>query len=66
MGMISPLGNDLVSSWDAIVNSRSGLGPITSFDASLFTTRIAGEIRNFDPTLYMSPKDVKKIDAFIH
>ena len=66
MGMISPLGNDLASSWDGIVNSRSGLGPITSFDASLFTTRIAGEIRGFDPTLYMSPKDVKKMDAFIH
>lgn len=66
MGMISPLGNDLASSWDAIVNSKSGLGPITSFDASLFTTRIAGEIRDFDPTLYMSPKDVKKMDAFIH
>ena len=66
MGMISPLGNDLVSSWDAIANGRSGLGPITSFDASLFTTRIAGEIRDFDPTTYMSPKDVKKMDAFIH
>ncbi|NDK37711.1 beta-ketoacyl-[acyl-carrier-protein] synthase II [Pseudoxanthomonas gei] len=66
MGMISPLGNDLASSWDGIINGRSGLGPITSFDASLFTTRIAGEIRGFDPTLYMSPKDVKKMDAFIH
>ena len=66
MGMISPLGNDLASSWDAIANGRSGLGPITSFDASLFTTRIAGEIRDFDPTAYMSPKDVKKMDAFIH
>ncbi|RZA31630.1 MAG: beta-ketoacyl-[acyl-carrier-protein] synthase II [Lysobacteraceae bacterium] len=66
MGMISPLGNDLSSSWDAIVNGRSGLGPITSFDASQFTTRIAGEIRDFDPTAYMSPKDVKKMDAFIH
>ena len=66
MGMISPLGNDLASSWDAIANGRSGLGPITSFDASLFTTRIAGEIRDFDPTTYMSPKDVKKMDAFIH
>ena len=66
MGMISPLGNDLASSWDGIVNGRSGLGPITSFDASLFTTRIAGEIRDFDPALYMSPKDVKKMDAFIH
>ncbi|RYZ74259.1 MAG: beta-ketoacyl-[acyl-carrier-protein] synthase II [Lysobacteraceae bacterium] len=66
MGMISPLGNDLSSSWDAIVNGRSGLGPITSFDASQFTTRIAGEIRDFDPSAYMSPKDVKKMDAFIH
>ncbi len=66
MGMISPLGNDLTSSWDGIVNGRSGLGPITSFDAALFSTRIAGEIRDFDPALYMSPKDVKKMDAFIH
>ncbi len=66
MGMISPLGNDLASSWDGIVNGRSGLGLISSFDTSLFTTRIAGEIRDFDPTLYMSPKDVKKMDAFIH
>jgi len=66
MGMVSPLGNDLVSSWDAIVNGRSGLGPITSFDASGFSTRIAGEIRNFDPTVFMPPKDVKKMDAFIH
>ena len=66
MGMISPLGNDMASSWEAIVNGRSGLGPITSFDASQFTTRIAGEIRDFDPTVYMSAKDVKKMDAFIH
>ncbi len=66
MGMITPLGNDLASSWDAAVHGRSGLGPITSFDASAFTTRIAGEIRDFDPTAFMSPKDVKKMDAFIH
>ncbi len=66
MGMISPLGNDLASSWEAVTQGRSGLGPITSFDASAFSTRIAGEIRGFDPTAYMSPKDVKKMDAFIH
>ena len=66
MGMISPLGNDMASSWDGIINGRSGLGPITSFDASQFTTRIAGEIRNFDPTAFMTAKDVKKMDAFIH
>ncbi len=66
MGMVSPLGNDLETSWDAIVNSRSGLGSITLFDASAFSTRIAGEIRGFDPTAFIAPKDVKKMDAFIH
>jgi 3-oxoacyl-[acyl-carrier-protein] synthase II len=66
MGMLSPLGNDLASSWDGIVNGRSGLGPITAFDASAFTTRIAGEIRGFDPTAFVSPKDAKKMDSFIH
>ncbi|WP_454831532.1 beta-ketoacyl-ACP synthase II [Pseudoxanthomonas wuyuanensis] len=66
MGMLSPLGNDLASSWDGIVNGRSGLGPITGFDASAFTTRIAGEIRDFDPTTFVSPKDAKKMDSFIH
>ena len=66
MGMISPLGNDMASSWDGIINGRSGLGPITSFDVSQFTTRIAGEIRNFDPSAFMTAKDVKKMDAFIH
>jgi len=66
MGMVSPLGNDLASSWEGIVNGRSGIGPITHIDAAQFTTRIAGEIRDFDPTLYASAKDVKKMDTFIH
>ncbi len=66
MGMVSPLGNDMESSWDSIVNGRSGLGPITLFDASAFSTRIAGEIRGFDPTAFIAAKDVKKMDAFIH
>jgi 3-oxoacyl-[acyl-carrier-protein] synthase II len=66
MGILSPVGNDLESSWDGIIHGRSGIGPITHFDASSFPTRIAGEIRGFDPTAYMSPKDVKKMDAFIH
>ncbi|MBP3985683.1 beta-ketoacyl-ACP synthase II [Pseudoxanthomonas helianthi] len=66
MGIVSPLGNDLASSWDGIVNGRSGIGPITHFDASAFTTRIAGEIRDFDPTSFLPPKDVKKMEPFIH
>ncbi|KQQ84930.1 3-oxoacyl-ACP synthase [Xanthomonas sp. Leaf131] len=66
MGMVSPLGNDLASSWDGIIHGRSGIGPITQIDASQFTTKIAGEIKNFDPTLFVSAKDVKKMDSFIH
>ncbi|UKE72392.1 beta-ketoacyl-ACP synthase II [Xanthomonas graminis] len=66
MGLVSPLGNDLASSWDGIVNGRSGIGPITQIDASQFTTKIAGEIKDFDPTKFMSAKDVKKMDSFIH
>ena len=67
MGMVSPLGNDLASTWDGIVNGRSGIGPVTHFDASAFTTRIAGEIRDFDPTAFgIPPKDAKKMEPFIH
>jgi len=66
MGIVSPVGNDLASAWDSIVNGRSGIGPISSFDASTFATRIAGEVRDFDATRFISPKDVKKMDPFIH
>ncbi|PPT76706.1 beta-ketoacyl-[acyl-carrier-protein] synthase II [Xanthomonas arboricola pv. populi] len=66
MGMVSPLGNDLATSWDGIIHGRSGIGPITQIDASQFTTKIAGEIKNFDPTLFVSAKDIKKMDSFIH
>jgi len=66
MGIVSPLGNDLASSWDAIVNGRSGIGPVTHFDASNLTTRIAGEVRDFDITRWVGPKDAKKMDEFIH
>lgn len=66
MGIVSPLGNDLASTWDGIVNGRSGIGPVTHFDASDFPTRIAGEIRDFDVTRWVSPKDAKKMDPFIH
>ena len=66
MGMVSPLGNDLASSWDGIVNGRSGIGPVTHFDASAYATRIAGEIRDFDPTAFLPAKDAKKMEPFIH
>lgn len=66
IGILSPLGNDLASSWDGIVNGRSGIGPITHFDATNFATRIAGEVKGFDATQWIAPKDVKKMDPFVH
>jgi 3-oxoacyl-[acyl-carrier-protein] synthase II len=66
MGIVSPLGNDLASSWDGIVNGRSGIGPVTHFDASAMTTRIAGQVKDFDSSPWISAKDAKKMDEFIH
>jgi 3-oxoacyl-[acyl-carrier-protein] synthase II len=66
LGIISPVGNDVSTAWANILAGRSGIGPITHFDASTFPTRIAGEIRDFDPATYVAAKDVKKMDPFIH
>ena len=66
LGIISPVGNDVVTAWKHIVEGKSGIGPVTHFDASTFPTRIAGEVRDFDPAQYVAPKDVKKMDPFIH
>ncbi len=66
MGIVSPIGNSLASAWDSIQAGRCGIGPITHFDASAFTTRIAGEVRDFDAKAILPPKDVKKMDVFIH
>ncbi|KFN50430.1 3-oxoacyl-ACP synthase [Arenimonas composti TR7-09 = DSM 18010] len=66
MGIVSPVGNTLAAAWDSITAGRCGIGPITHFDASAYATRIAGEVRDFDPKAFLSPKDVKKMDPFIH
>jgi len=66
LGIVSPLGNDLATSWDGIVNGRSGIGPITHFDVSAFPTRIGGEVKGFDPAAWIAPKDIKKMDPFVH
>ena len=66
LGILSPLGNDLETNWAVIKAGRSGIGPITHFDASAYPTRIAGEVRGFDPTEFIAPKDVKKMDPFVH
>lgn len=66
LGILSPLGNDLQSSWDGVINGRSGIGPITHFDVSAFSTRIAGEVKDFDASKWIAPKDIKKMDPFVH
>ncbi|MGA9854196.1 MAG: beta-ketoacyl-ACP synthase II [Gammaproteobacteria bacterium] len=66
LGIISPVGNAVEEAWKAVVSGKSGVGPITHFDASNYTTRIAAEVKNFDPAQYIEPKDIKKMDPFIH
>ncbi|HEV7490277.1 MAG TPA: beta-ketoacyl-ACP synthase II [Rhodanobacteraceae bacterium] len=66
LGIVSPVGNDVATAWANVTAGKSGIGPITHFDASTFPTRIAGEVRDFDPTQYVAAKDVKKMDPFIH
>jgi 3-oxoacyl-[acyl-carrier-protein] synthase II len=62
LGLLTPLGNDVSSSWSAILAGRSGAGPITQFDCSQYKTRIAAEVKDFDPHLYMDRKDARRID----
>jgi len=66
LGAIAPVGNTVPEVWDAIVNGRSGIAAITRFDTSNFPVKIAGEVKGFDPTTYLSPKDARRMDKFIH
>ncbi len=64
--MISPLGNSTQESWEAAKEGKSGIGKITRFDASSFSSQIAGEVKNFNAADYMDAKEVKKHDLFSH
>ncbi|MBC2768672.1 beta-ketoacyl-ACP synthase II [Pusillimonas minor] len=66
LGIISPVGNDIDSAWDNIVNGRSGVSRVTRFDASDLNAQIAGEVKDFDVTQYMTSKEAKQMDTFIH
>ena len=66
LGVLAPNGNDLPTFWDALLAGRSGVGPITKFDASQHRTTIAAEVKNFDPEAVMDRKDVRRNDAFTH
>ncbi|SDW22356.1 beta-ketoacyl-ACP synthase II [Nitrosomonas communis] len=66
MGIISPVGNNISDTWQSIVAGKSGITKITRFDASPFSSQIAGEVKNFDITEYISAKDARRMDIFIH
>jgi len=66
LGIVSPVGVRVAPAWEAILAARSGIGPITRFDASTFPTRIAGEVKDFDVGQFLSAKEARRYDTFIH
>lgn len=64
LGAITPLGNNVTDSWEGLIQGKSGIGPITKFDVSNYTSRIAGEVRGFSPEDYIEKKDIKHMDSF--
>src|SRR5260370_14680374 len=65
VGLVTALGTGLEKDWQALMEGRSGIGPITRFDASDFAARIAGEVRDFNPEDWIERRDIKKMDLFI-
>ena len=65
VGLLTPLGIGTEATWEAVKAGRSGIGPITQFDASAFSCRIAGEVKGFDPAVYIEKKEIKKMGRFI-
>ena len=65
LGIVSPLGNDLDSTWSSIINGKSGAGPITKFDPTDFSTTFAAELKGYDEVSGLSPKEIRRIDPFI-
>lgn len=65
LGAVTPVGNSVGESWEALCSGRSGIGPITKFDAAAFDTKIAGELKGFDPIRYVTKKEQRRYDNFI-
>ena len=65
LGLVTPVGNDVESTWSALLDGRSGAAPITKFDASALQVRFACEVKGFDPSQYMDRKEAKRYDAFV-
>ena len=66
MGLVIPTGIGVATAWKNVCEGKSGIGPLTRFDTDGFETKIAGEVKNFNPELYIDKKEIKKMDLFIH
>ncbi|HEV2405156.1 MAG TPA: beta-ketoacyl synthase N-terminal-like domain-containing protein, partial [Ktedonobacterales bacterium] len=66
IGLISAVGNDTPTTWQALLAGQSGVGPITRFDASDQEVRIAAELKGFDPAPYLDRKEIRRNDPFVH
>ena len=64
IGAVTPLGNDIATTWDGIINGRSGLGPITRFPEGVLPVKYAAEVKNFDPLKWFDAKEVRRTDIF--
>jgi 3-oxoacyl-[acyl-carrier-protein] synthase II len=66
LGIVSPVGSTVPSAWEAVLRGESGIGPITRFDVSAFPARFGGQVRDFDVAQYISPKEARRMDDFMH
>jgi 3-oxoacyl-[acyl-carrier-protein] synthase II len=66
MGLVTALGHTVEETWEALCQGRSGIGPISHFDASEYPVRFAGEVKNFDPSRYLEHKEIRRNDPFTH
>jgi len=66
LGVISPVGNTVAEAWENLTAGKSGIGRITKFDPAAFKAQIAGEVKNFEVTAYLSAKEARRMDSFIH
>jgi 3-oxoacyl-[acyl-carrier-protein] synthase II len=66
LGIVSPVGNTVREAWESVLAGKSGIARVTRFDPSRLTSQIAGEVKGFDPAAYVSPKEARRMDTFIH
>jgi 3-oxoacyl-[acyl-carrier-protein] synthase II len=66
LGIVSPVGNTVQEAWSNVLAGKSGVGRVTRFDASRIASKVAGEVKNFDVSQYLSPKEARRMDLFIH